>query len=493
MRLTRPSLRAMRRLATMLSLGAFAMEAAALLLLVPNIALPSFVPLGFFGVASFVLGVTYPAVGWLIVSRSATNRIGWLLLLIGLSTAVDTFSFQYATYGLLGYPGALPFADVAAWTYFWGYFPALLLFFPAILLFPDGHVLSGRWRPLTWAVGIAALLILPAASIATWPFRGVALLAAQTPVEIYASNALLATLVTIGNMVLASVAIATVVGVVVRFRRSSGIERQQLKWFALAAVVTIVMLLAFSGGGIGAPFDGLAAIVQGAILPIGVGIAVLRYRLYDIDVVIRRTLVYVPLTALLAGIYAASIGISQRAFIAVVGKESDAAIVLSTLILAATFTPIKNAIQTRVDRTFRDANDVERRLLTFTQSVTDQLAVPDPGRTMRAFLVTAVGALKAGGGEAWFETPTGEESAGATEARADGPRLAVPVEVAARRFGRLELDARTGGGAYSARDLAALQTAAERLAVALHDLRSAVAIERAAFGELPGPMVDAPE
>gem|GEM_PF-519219 len=500
MPMLRPGPRAVRRLATILTLAALAMEAAALLLLIPNIALPTFAPLGFFGVASFVFGVTFPAIGWLIVSRSAAHRIGWLILLIGLSQAVDTFAQQYATYGLLGHPGTLPLADAASWIYSWAYVPGQLAFFPALLLFPDGRLPSRRWRPVLWAVGAAAVLILPADIIVSWPYRGAELLAGATPLGWNAmTNALLA-LSGVGNVLIPLIALATVLAVIVRFRRSEGVERLQLKWFAGAAIGTIALLLTFSfaalasgGAGIPAPFDGILAIVEGSLLPIAVGIAVLRYRLYDIDVVIRRTLVYVPLTALLAGIYAASIGISQRAFIAVIGKESDAAVVLSTLLLAATFTPIKNAIQGRVDRSFRDANDVERRLLTFTQSVRDQLSIPDPGRTMRAFLTHAVGALKAGGGEAWFETPTGEESAGSTEARADGPRLAVPVEVAGRRFGRLELDARAGGGAYSARDLAALLPAGERLAIALHDLRASVPAMPAVFRTLPSPMADTPD
>lgn len=500
MPLLHPGPRAGRRLAAILAIAALAMEAAALLLLIPNIALPTFAPLGFFGVAGFVFGVTFPAIGWLIVSRSAAQRIGWLILLIGLSQAIDTFAQQYATYGLLSHPGALPLADAASWIYSWAYIPGQLIFFPALLLFPDGRLPSRRWRPVMWAVGAAAVLMLPAYLIVSWPYRGTDLLAGATPLGWdAATNALLA-LSGVGAVLIPLIALATVLGVTIRFRRSDGIERLQLKWFAVAAIGTIALLLTFSfaalasgGAGIPAPFDGIAAIFEGALLPVGVGIAVLRYRLYDVDVVIRRTLVYVPLTALLAGIYAASIGLSQRAFIALIGKESDAAVVLSTLLLAATFTPIKNAIQGRVDRSFRDANDVERRLLTFTRSVHDQLSVPDPSRTMRAFLAEAVGALKAGGGEAWFETPTGEESAGATAARADGPRMTVPVQVAGRRFGRLEIDVRADGRAHSARDLAALQPAAERLAEALHDLRTSVAIEAAAFRTLRGPVADTPE
>jgi hypothetical protein len=490
-----------RRLATIMTVASLAMVAASALLLVPNMATGALAPLGFFGVAGFVLGVTFPAVGWLIVSRSTAGLIGWLFLLMGLSQALDTLSQQYATYGLLAHPGALPLADVAAWIYSWAYVPGLLSFFPALLLFPDGRLPSRRWRPVLWAVAVAAVLILPGALIVAWPMRGVDLLPALVPLPPTTSAGTnpLQTLWDVGNDLVPLIVLATGFGVAVRFRRSEGIERLQLKWFAAAAIGTLALLMAFSlaalmshGTGIPAPFDGIGALVEGALLPVAVGIAVLRYRLYEIDVVIRRTLVYVPLTALLAGLYAASIGISQRAFIAVMGKESDGAVIVSTLILAATFTPIKNAIQGRVDRSFRDPHDAERRLTAFTQSVSDQLATPDPARTMRAFLASAAGVVKAAGGEAWLETSAGELSVGATAARASGPRVEIPVEADGRRFGRLELDARLGGGAYGPRDLAALRLAAERLAVALGGFRASP-VQPWVLASVPSPVVDSGE
>jgi hypothetical protein len=456
-------------LATVVTIAAFAMVTAAVVLVVPNAELPSFVPLGFFGTAGLIFGVTFPAVGWLIVTRSSASRIGWLFLLIGLSQAIDTFTFQYATFGLLGHPGAVPLPDVAAWVYFWGYFPGLLLFFPALLLFPDGRLPSRYWRPVLWVDAIAALLILPPIVVATWPFRGSDLLLAQTPAVIMESNPLVVALVSLGNLLIPLIALATLLGVVVRFRRSEGIERQQLKWFAMAAAATIVELLFVGAIGIAAPFDMIVAIVEGLILPVAVGIAVLRYRLYDIDLVIRRTLVYVPLTALLAGLYAASIGITQRAFVAMTGTPSDGAVILSTLILAATFTPIKNAIQARVDRAFREAQDAERRLFAFTTAIEDDWATPDPGRTIRAFLAVAIGAVNAGGGEAWLQIPSGEQSIGSSTSRGAAV-VSVAVETTERRFGRLDLDARVGGGDYATRDLEVLRAAAGRLATALSGL-----------------------
>jgi hypothetical protein len=465
-----PDMKWARRLATALVVTAFLMEAAALILLVPNTALPSFAPLGFFGGTAYAFGVAFAAAGWLIVSRSPANRIGWLLLLVGWLSAVVPLIAQYATYGLIGHPGALPLAEIAAWVYAWGYLPGFLLFFPTLLLFPDGRLPSRRWRWVLWALGVTALLMLPALMIGTWPHRGADLmLRTSSPTTIFEAEApLLALLAGLGNILILPIACASLVGIGVRFRRSSGVERQQLKLFVAAAVLTILLL--YVGGIlvlIPAPFDTPAGVAVGALLPVAVGIAVLRYRLYEIDVVIRRTLVYVPLTALLAGVYAATIGVSQRVFVAVIGQESDGAVILSTLLVAATFAPIKNALQARVDRSFRDVTDAERRLLAFTEAIHDLPARPDPERTLRLFLKSAVGAVGAGGGEAWLETAAGELSAGATPARTPGPKVDVPIDLDGRRFGRLELDARPRGGSFSARDLASLDLAAGRLGLAL--------------------------
>ena len=493
----RPDPRGAGRIAAILAFSSLAMVATSLVLLVPNVALPTFLPLGFFGIGTLVFGVTLPAVGWLIVSRSPANRIGWLFLLSGLLQAIDTFAQQYATYGLMGHPGSMPFADLAAWVYNWAYVPGLLLFLPALLLFPDGTLPSPRWRPVVWLVAAAAVLTLPAQLAASWEYRGAGLISVVGP-DIYSGrNSLAGQLVGVGGLLLMFGMGAVVAAVVVRFRRSVGIERLQLKWFAFAAVLTIVMLMGFSlvafaagSTAIPAPFDSIAGIAEGALLPIAVGIAVLRYRLYDIDVVIRRTLVYVPLTALLAGLYAASIGISQRAFIAVIGQQSDGAIIVSTLLLAATFTPIKNAIQGRVDRAFRDAKDAARRLGSFTQAVHDQTSTPDPARSMRAFLGTAIAAARSGGGEAWFETPAGEESVGATDARGTGPRALVVVEAGGQRFGRLELDARAGGRLLAAGDLDAVRAAAGDLARVLAGIRPAMPAAMIA-GSTPPLVVEA--
>jgi hypothetical protein len=143
--------------------------------------------------------------------------------------------------------------------------------------------------------------------------------------------------------------------VIVRYRRGAAVERQQLRWF-LAAVSLAALPLALSVlPGIGGPEMGLVAAVGLLLIPIAVGIAVTRYRLYEIDHLINRTLVYVPLTALLAGLYAATVTLLQRLFQSVTGNTSDAAIIISTLILASVFTPIRKWLEGIVERRFKPA------------------------------------------------------------------------------------------------------------------------------------------
>src|SRR5206468_1779904 len=140
-----------------------------------------------------------------------------------------------------------------------------------------------------------------------------------------------------------------------------------------------------------------------------------------------RTAVYVPLTAILAGLYAASIAFLQQLFIAATGSPSDGAVILSTLVLVATFTPIKNALQAFVDRRFRDAQDAERRLGAFVDGVASAMWEPSNARVMRGFLGEVVRAVDASGGAAYVVTPAGEALAGQTATRGQGPPLVVPV------------------------------------------------------------------
>jgi hypothetical protein len=261
----------------------------------------------------------------------------------------------------------------------------------------------------------------------------------------------------------AGFAAAAAISVVLRFRRADGIERQQVKW--LAAVATLVAAAFIAVMLTGWSVAWMVLVASLGLLPVAVGLAVLRYRLWDLDLVIHRTAVYVPLSAALAGVFAASTTVLQRLFIEVTGGPSDGAVILSTLLIAAIFAPIRDLIQGVVDRRFKDSPDVERLLTTFVASVDEAMWQPDPARVMRAFLLVAARAPGVGGGEAYVDGSDGPRPVGHTATRGHGPLISIPVAVRGRTIGHLELDA--GSRPLSGRDAATLRTAAEDLGTAL--------------------------
>jgi len=403
-----------------------------------------------------------------------TNPIGWLLALSGLLFAVGECSAAVAGYGLAIHPGSVPGAEWFAWLSQWVDNPAFAIavgFVP--LLFPTGHLLSPRWRGVAVAAGTSVIVGSVANAFGSWSFgtTGTAnpLAFSGTAGDVIS---LLATAASIAAVVFL---VPIVASLVTRYRRAAGIEQAQLRWFAYVGVMSCLALVvgvALSGYSTGflsvvAGFAWVTFLVGIALLPVAIGVAILRYRLYDIDLIIRRTVVYVPLTAVLAGVYAASVAFFQRLFITATGNPSDGAVILSTLILATTFTPIKSGLQATVDRHFRDAQDTERQLQTFVDRVTAAEWTPDPARTMRAFLSVCIAVTRAAGGAAYVGSAAEPRLVAGTPSPAGQPAVVVPVEVAVQRIGRMELEARPGKRPYGDREVEMLRRAGEHVAAAV--------------------------
>ena len=275
--------------------------------------------------------------------------------------AVGSFAEEYARYALLTRPGSLPGGQVMAWLGGWPQDTGLFLILSFLpLLFPDGTLPSRRWRGVAWlaAGGITLVGIFDALHPGPVSSR----LSVPNPLGTAAVVPLAELL---NDPIILATVIACGASVLVRFRRAKGDERQQLKWFAYAAALATGLFIGFALLGLlgivipDEVHDSLLVLAIAAF-PVATGIAILKYRLYNIDLLINRTLVYVPLTGILAGLYSASIALFQRLFQATTGEKSDAAIVLTTLILASSFTPIKNSLQTVVDRRFKEAPDPDR-------------------------------------------------------------------------------------------------------------------------------------
>ena len=327
--------------------------------------------------------LAFPLVGALIASRRPKNPIGWMCLGAGIFWMLATMTGPYAVYGIVARPGSVPFPAAIGSLTEWLWTPALgLLGTYLILLFPDGRLPSRRWRPLVWLSG--AVIVLGSAGTALKPGRPPDLGGMRNPFGLeghpWVANAMEAILVLLPLCVLAST-----LSLVLRFLRSGGEERAQIKWIALAAslvgvgfcfVIIMSVIMPDAAGGTRPLWQKLledAVTLSFAGVPVAVGFAVLRYRLYDIDVVINRTLVYGTLTVALAVVYVGSVVSLQYVLRALTGQESQLAVVASTLAIAALFNPLRRRIQSFIDRRFyRRKYDAVKTLAAFNSRLRDE-------------------------------------------------------------------------------------------------------------------------
>ena len=318
------------------------------------------------------LTVSFSVVGALIASHRPENPIGWIFLAVGFLQGLLSAADQYAIYALLTNPGALPWGAEASWLGQWIWAPGLgliLVFLP--LLFPDGHPPSHRWRPVGWLGALSIGLTVVSSTIGLWPERGPALVTGdESPSHVV--NVLVGF---IAVPMLFVAGLGAVISLLVRFRRAGGDERQQIKWFAAAAALTLVWYLVFGQSTRGLPeaIVALASILVLQTIPVATGIAILRYRLYDIDRIINRTLVYGSLTVTLVALYFGGIVVLQRIFVTLTGQQSTLAVVASTLLIAALFTPLRRRIQGFIDRRFyRSKYDARKTLEAFSAQLREE-------------------------------------------------------------------------------------------------------------------------
>jgi hypothetical protein len=330
------------------------------------------VPINYYWLETTAIAVGYSTVGAILASRLPKSPIGWLFCAIGLSFGVVHFSAEYAIYALLARPGSLPWGEASIWLWSWVWVPAIGLVVFLDLLFPDGRLPSARWR---WfarftIAAVAVGVILAAFSpgpILELPIRNPLGIEGfpnvYRPVEVF-----MYTLVVVGAS-----------SMLLRLRRAGWIERQQIKWFAYATAVAISGIILkntifLMTGETWVWWVGLVLTVIGlAGNPIGMGVAIFRYRLYQIDLIINRTLVYGSLTATLVALYFGVIVLLQRVFVAFTGDTSTLAVVASTLLIAALFNPLRRRIQSFIDRRFyRRKYDARKTLESFSAQLRDE-------------------------------------------------------------------------------------------------------------------------
>jgi signal transduction histidine kinase len=346
-----------RRVALSIWGVAIVFTAAGLLLLFPN---RSTLGGGSFVVVPsvFLPGLAYTTIGALIAARHPRNPIGWILAAIGLNYAIAFFGSEYAILGLYTAPGSLPAATFVAWFQFWPLYLALdgglLLFF---LLFPNGRLLSRRWKAVAWlAVAVAGLqaivaILTPGPILASNLGEGHSIHLAMNPTGVSSWRGLLQTSEAALRLAIPVIGIASLSALVLRFIRSRGEERQQLKWLAYAGAVLVVSVMPFfSGTGWVSAVGWLLltfALVIG--LPGAAAVAILKYRLYDIDPIINKSIVFAVLAVFITGVYLGIVvGIGN--LLGAAGQPNLTLSIVATAVVAVAFQPVRDRVQRFANR-----------------------------------------------------------------------------------------------------------------------------------------------
>jgi len=338
-----------------------------------------------FAVAGVSCTLSFATVGAIIVRHRRRHPVGWLFCAAGLLLAVQALATFYATQALVSRPGSLRGGEVMAWLGSWTAAPAVLLIpLFCFVLFPDGRLPAPRWRLVAWLDGLA--LVMATVGVAFRPGPLVVLPSVANPLAPPGMAGRLAGGVFIAGAVLLPLALAASVGsLIARLRRARGIQRQQLRWFASAAAVVAVIAIPLLPGQFVAPSGwtsvALVALVIAIVgLPVSAAIAILRYRLYDLDVLLNRTLVYGMVTTVLGAGYAAVVlavgavlpGAGTRGGLGG-GNASPLAVAVATLTVAAMFQPARRRVQGVVDRRFnRRRYNAQRTVEAFAARLREQ-------------------------------------------------------------------------------------------------------------------------
>jgi hypothetical protein len=324
------------------------------------------------GVFIWAIAITFAAVGALIASRHADNAIGWLFLGAAVSAGVGYLAGAYADHWLDTGDGPALVGKTAAAYSSVSWFPWILV--PStflLLLFPDGHLLSRRWRPVAWCAAVGMAL----GFVTQWLLAGPLEDFPQVANPYGVDSPVIDFLTGVAVLLIVVGIAGSSASLILRFRRARGEQRQQMKWIAFAGAVAGLCVMVFTVlyDVVGETVANSGIMLGVLCLPLAAGLAILRYRLYDIDVVINRTLVYGALTAILAAAYLGSVLLLQLLLNGITG-DSGLAVAASTLGVAALVRPARARIQAVVDRRFfRRKYDAAQTLEEFSSRLRDQL------------------------------------------------------------------------------------------------------------------------
>jgi hypothetical protein len=340
-----------------------------------------------------IVAVLWSTIGARIAARQPRNGVGWLILAVGWLWSVNAMFEEYATFSFYPQEIGLPFVQTMVW--FNNLVGATIagLSALALLVVPNGRLPSRRWAVI--AAGAVAIAVVSVGIEAVWPRRLVPF-PFQNPYGIdslHDYDAIRPTITFLMNIGRGLSVLIPTTALLLRVRESTGELRQQLKWVAAAATFASVLVFIYAFE------DGLMVqylqILGFVLVPLSFGIAMRRYRLYEIDRILNRTVVFGGATALLAGLYTASIGLMQRVFIALTGERSDAAVILTTLLVAAAFTPVRSRLDAFLKRNFATSIPGTKGLKEFAQEIDEHLRLSDRDGLLAQLLAESISSLGA--------------------------------------------------------------------------------------------------
>jgi two-component system, NarL family, sensor kinase len=449
-------------LARLVVIAILAGSGAALLPGFPTPAIQAIEVIGFLGV---------PILGGVIAAHRPENPYGWLWSAAGLSLGVSYLAFGYGTYALVVAPGALPGGVAAAWvsTVMAGVASGLLPF--AFLLFPNGRLPSGRWRPVAWTAALVGVTAVAVWAVRPGPSSERFFPFVDNPVRFTGTTGELIQWLFVSDFATKMVGAAvnltvllSVVSLVVRFRRASGQERQQLKWFAALGVVLLGFFIVnlFLSAWHGLLYDAVVWAVLFSAMYAAIGIAVLKHRLYDIDRLLNRTLVYGLLTAGGVGVYVGVVKLAEWLLREGVGLGGS---LLATAVIAVGFAPARDRLQRWVDRRlYGDRHDPVRAMARLGERLRDAPGGAPDGDALAGVLQGVCETLRLP--SASLRVEDGVEVA--TFGRPAGASESIPLEHEGQHIGVLQVGMRSGEDALGAADRKVLEVLAAPVAVALH-------------------------
>jgi signal transduction histidine kinase len=373
------------------------------------------------GVVWLVGVVAFGLVGGLVAARRPANPIGWIFCAAALSFSASSFASRWSEYAVQKHPDTLPLGHAATWLTTWSWNPGILLLFTfLLLLFPDGHLPSRRWRPLAWLAGVAIVLGTVPVAIAGWPLsdRLLTNLGDSAPAAAPASFKVAYNIQVAGILIAFALGLICALSLILRIRRASGDEREQLKWFAFAAALLVVAIIVTS------PLlhvPSIIATLSFPLLPIASAVAILKYRLYDIDVVINKTVVFTALVAFATAVYlAVVVGIGS-----LIGRTDNVVLtILATAIVAVAFQPLRSRARRFANRLVYGKRATPYEVLSeFSDRVGGSFATDDVLPRAAQLLGQGTGASRA---EVWLRVGN-ELSLAAVWPEGDPPGRTLPL------------------------------------------------------------------